>query len=106
MPLIPVNPLSPKLSCKLKVQIKSVLDGDHDSLEERINSLDRDSQLKLKAQIKALLEGRLKPSNSNPFRTDFDGFALREPEPEPLQEPVDTRTPIEKIRERNRYIKT
>lgn len=71
------------------------------NIQYLIEGLDRDRQLKgnpeLKAQIKSVLEGRLGgfyPSVGDP-----------EPDPEPEPEPVDTRTPIEKIRERNRYIK-
>lgn len=65
-----------------------------------LKGLDRKGQLELKAQIKAV-QGEMAQLKA------VRGKILRGPKqkPKPKPEPVDTRTPIEKIRERNRYIK-
>lgn len=68
-----------------------------------LKGLDRKGQLELKAQIKAVQGemAQLKAVRGKILR----GYPKQKPKPKPKPEPVDTRTPIEKIRERNRYIK-
>jgi hypothetical protein len=83
-----------ELDSAAKARLKAVIDG-----------LDHDQQLQgnpfLRRKIKQLLEAQLKPVTKtvtvNPFAPNAH---IEQPEPET------TETPIEKIRERNRYIKT
>jgi hypothetical protein len=77
-------------------------------LQAVIDRLPNDKQLhgnpSLRGKIKRLLEAQLKPVTKtvavNPFAPNAQIKQYPEPEPET------TETPIEKIRERNRYIKT
>jgi hypothetical protein len=72
-------------------------------IEELIEGLEHDRQLRddpsLKAKIKRLLEAQVKPREGG--RNPFAPNAVIKQQPKPKT----TQTPIEKIREKNRYIK-
>lgn len=93
-------------------------------IEHLIEGLDYDRQLKtdpgLKRKIKRMLEAQLKRSNNDMANIGAEFYSLKADEarasgtnpfaPDAVikqhPKPKTTQTPIEKIREKNRYIKT